>query len=288
MTTTFRSQMGSFGTWLHPRYDDEARAEFASEAEDLGYTVAWLGLGQASVTDLEPVERALQATSTLIVATAIVNMWTNDADEIAASYHRITSSYGDRFLLGIGIGHPEVVASFQKPYAKMVDYLSRLDAAGVPADRRILAALGPRALRLAAGRTLGTHPYLVVPEHTRAARAALGPGIVIAPEQTIVLDDDAQAARGIAKAFVSDPYLSLSNYTNNWRRHGFDDSDLDADGSDRLIDALVPHGAAQSVAARLREHLGSGADHIGIQLLTSNNESPMPGYAALARELFNA
>ena len=237
------------------------------------------------MADLGVVEQILRATSTIVVATAIVNMWTNDADEVAESYRRITSRYGDRVLLGVGIGHPEANSAYRQPYATMVDYLDRLDAGGVPADRRILAALGPRALRLAAARTLGTHPYLVIPDHTREARQMLGPGVVIAPEQTVVIEADPDMARDIGRAFVSDPYLKLVNYTNNFRRYGHTDADLDGGGSDRLIDALVLHGSSDSVAAGLRAHLEAGADHIGIQVLTANGEDPMPSYRQLARAL---
>jgi probable F420-dependent oxidoreductase len=285
MSAAYRSRLGRIGAWFHPGYGDEARTQFAVEAETLGYPVAWLGFGPASVADLAVVEQILQATSTIVVATAIVNMWTNDADEVAASYRRITSRYGDRVLLGVGIGHPEANSDYRQPYATMVDYLDRLDAGGVPADRRILAALGPRALRLAAARTLGTHPYLVVPDHTREARQMLGPDVVIAPEQTVVIEAHPDTARDIGRAFVSDPYLKLINYTNNFRRYGYTDADLEDGGSDRLIDALVLHGSADSVAAGLRAHLEAGADHIGIQVLTANGEDPMPGYRQLARAL---
>jgi probable F420-dependent oxidoreductase len=143
VSAAYRSRLGRIGAWFHPGYGDEARTQFAVEAETLGYPVAWLGFGPASVADLAVVEQILQATSTIVVATAIVNMWTNDADEVAASYRRLTSRYGDRVLLGVGIGHPEANSDYRQPYATMVDYLDRLDAGGVPPDRRILAALGP-------------------------------------------------------------------------------------------------------------------------------------------------
>ncbi len=194
------------------------------------------------------------------MATAIVNMWANDAADVAASYRRIAARHRDRFLLGIGIGHPESVTAYRQPHATMANYLDRLDAGGVPPDRRILAALGPRALHLAAERTLGTHPYLTVPDHTRAARQMLGPGAVIAPEHTVVLDTDPDRARATGRAFVSDPYLKLSNYTTNLRRYGYTDADLDDGGSDRLIDALVLHGPPDIIAAGLRSHLDAGAE----------------------------
>ena len=153
----------------------------------------------------------------------------------------------------------------------MVSYLDQLDAGGVPPDRRILAALGPRALRLAAERTLGTHPYLTVPDHTRAARQLLGPGAVIAPEHKVVLDTDPGRARATGRAFVSDPYLKLSNYTTNLRRHGYTDADIDDGGSDRLIDALVLHGSPDIIAAGLRSHLDAGG-----RTTSRSRSSPAP------------
>lgn len=285
MSAAWGSRLGRIGAWFHPGYGDEARTEFAVEAETLGYPVAWLGFGAASVADLAVVEQILRATSTIVVATAIVNMWTNDADEVAASYRRVTSRYGDRVLLGVGIGHPEANSDYRQPYATMVDYLDRLDAGGVLPARRILAALGPRALRLAAGRTLGTHPYLVVPQHTREARGMLGSGVVIAPEQTVVVGAELDAARTVGRAFVSDPYLKLTNYTNNFRRYGYTDADFEGGGSDRLIDGLMLHGSTDTVAAGVHSHLEAGADHIGIQVLTADGENPMPGYRELARVL---
>jgi probable F420-dependent oxidoreductase len=277
-------QLGQFGAWSNPRYDDDTRTGFVVQAEKLGYPTAWLGGGRASISDLSLVERVLDATTTITVATAIVNMWTNDPADIAESYQRVAARHGDRFLLGIGIGHPESITTYRQPYATMVDYLDQLDAGGVPRDRRILAALGPRALRLAADRTLGTHPYLVVPDHTREARQLLGPDVVIAPEHKVVVETDAAIARSIGRPFVADPYLKLQNYTNNLRRYGYTDDDINHGGSDRLIDALVLHGTIDAIATGLRAHLDAGADHIAIQVLTAGND-PMPGYQQLAQTL---
>ena len=277
-------QLGQIGAWFNPRYDDDTRTRFVVQAEKLGYPTAWLGGGRASMSDLSLVERVLDATATITVATAIVNMWSNDPAAIAESYQRVAARHGDRFLLGIGIGHPESITTYRQPYATMVDYLDQLDAGGVPSDRRILAALGPRALRLAADRTLGTHPYLVVPDHTREARQLLGPDVVIAPEHKVVVETDADIARSIGRPFVADPYLKLQNYTNNLRRHGYTDDDINHGGSDRLIDALVLHGTIDAIATGPRAHLDAGADHVAIQILTAGND-PMPGYQQLAQTL---
>ncbi len=280
------ARLGRFGAWLNPVYSDDARTAVAIMAEALGYPTVWLGFGRACVSDLGLAERILDATDTVVVGTAIVNMWTNDPGDVAASYRRIASRHGGRFLLGIGIGHPESVAGYRQPYATMANYLDRLDAGGVPPGHRILAALGPRALRLAADRTLGTHPYLVVPGHTRAARQIAGTGVIIAPEHKVVLDTDQDRARSIGRAFVCDPYLKLSNYIGSLRRCGFTDADISGGGSDRLIDALVLHGSADVIATGLRAHLDAGADHVAIQVLTSDGGSdPMPTYAQLARML---
>jgi probable F420-dependent oxidoreductase len=278
-------QLGRIGAWFNPQFDDDTRTDFVIQAESFGYPAAWLGFGQRSMTDLAFVERVLDATTTITVATAIINMWTNDPADIARAYRRIAIRHGERFLLGVGIGHPEVIATYQQPYKKMVDYLDHLDAGGVPMDRRILAALGPRALRLAADRTLGTHPYLVVPSHTREARRRLGPSVVIAPEHKVVLETDPDIARGIGRPFVADPYLKLQNYINNLRRYGYTDDDLADGGSDRLIDALVLHGPIEAIVAGLRAHLDAGADHVAIQVLTAAGQDPMPAYRQLARTL---
>src|ERR1700694_893626 len=230
-------QLGRFGVWLNPLYGDDARTEYVIQAESLGFLTAWLGFGRASISDLALVERVLDETATITVATAIVNMWTNDAADIVEAYHRIAVRHGDRFLLGVGVGHPESITAYRQPYATMVDYLDQLDAGGVPADRRILAALGPRTMQLAADRTLGIHPYLVVPDHTREARRLLGPDVIIAPEHKVVLESDPEVARMIGRSFLADPYLKLRNYTNNLRRYGHTDYVIVDSGSDRLFDA---------------------------------------------------
>ena len=278
-------QLGRFGAWFNPRYGDDDRTEFVVQAELLGFSTAWLGFGRASISNLALVERVLEATATITIATAIVNMWTNDAADIVESYRRIAARHRDRFLLGVGVGHPESITTYEQPYATMVEYLDRLDAGGVPADRRILAALGPRALELAANRTLGTHPYLVVPDHTRDARRLLGPDVVIAPEHKVVLETDPGIARAVGRPFVVDPYLKLRNYTNNLRRYGYTDADIGEGGSDRLIDALVLHGSTDEIAAGLHAHFDAGANHVAIQVLTADGHNPMAAYQQLAHAL---
>ncbi|MCG5220396.1 LLM class F420-dependent oxidoreductase [Streptosporangium sp. KLBMP 9127] len=277
--------LGRFGVWLGPAFDDGTRRELVVEAEALDYGTAWLGMGKSSVADLESVSRILDATSTITVATGIVNMWTNDATTLARSYRRIADRHADRFLLGVGVGHREAVDVYRRPYEKMVEYLDQLDSGGVPEDRRVLAALGPRALKLAADRTAGAHPYLVVPDHTRQAREIMGPGPLLAPEHKAVVDTDDTVARALGREVVANPYLQLRNYVNNLLRLGYTEDDVADGGSDRLIDALALHGTPATVAAGLTAHLDAGADHVAVQVLAPPGEDPMPGYRALAAVL---
>jgi probable F420-dependent oxidoreductase len=277
-------ELGRIGIWrsMAPN-GDGLSPEFAQEAEALGYGAIWIGGSPPG--DLALAEAMIAATDRIAIATGIVNMWATEAEEVAASYHRIEAAHPGRFLLGVGIGHPEAVKEYRSPYATMVEYLDRLDAAGVPVEGRALAALGPRALRLAAERTAGAHPYLTTPEHTREARGLMGAGVLLAPEQKAVLETDPERARAIGRPVVARPYLGLVNYRSNLQRLGFTENDLADGGSDALIDALVAHGDAAAVAAGLTAHLDAGADHVCVQMLTADGASPLPALRALSTEL---
>jgi probable F420-dependent oxidoreductase len=273
-------QFGALGVWGH---ESKFSPELARRLEELGYTGIWLGGSPGG--DLAIASSLLNATERLTVATGIVNIWQDDARTIAAAHRRITAEHPGRFLLGIGTGHPEATSDYKHPYQALVDYLDVLDDEGVPQDERALAALGPKVLRLARDRTAGAHPYLVPPEHTAIARETLGEGVLLAPEQKVVLETDPERARAIGRPKVDKPYLGLVNYTSNLRRLGWGDADLTRPGSDALIDALVARGGASTVAARIRAHLDAGADHVPVQLLTEQSADPLPGYRALAEQL---
>jgi probable F420-dependent oxidoreductase len=258
--------LGRYGVFGHSRILTPERARIV---ESLGYGTIWEG--GSPPAELSLAEALLDATTTLKVATGIVNVWTADAAEVARSYHRIEAAHPGRFLLGIGVGHPEATAHYHSPYQTLVDYLDVLDAEGVPAERRVLAALGPRVLRLAAERSAGAHPYLITPEHTRQAREILGAGKILAPEQRVVLEADPARARALGAPTVK-MYLGLSNYTANLKRLGFTDDDLAGDGSDRLIDALVVSGDDAQIRERFEEQHAAGADHVAVQLITDPND----------------
>ena len=252
--------LGRFGVWTF----GAVKPEQAVEIEKLGYGAVWIGGSPAG--DLNDVEPILERTDTLQVATGIVNVWTAPAKQVADAYHRIEDAYPGRFLLGIGIGHPEHTEESRKPYDVLVEYLDALDEECVPTSRRVVAALGPKVLKLSAQRSAGAHPYLTTPEHTAQAREVIGNSVFLAPEHKVVLTTDTDDARAIGRQTV-DFYLNLSNYLNNWKRLGFTDEDIAKPGSDKLIDAVVAHGTADDIAKRLGEHLEAGADHVTIQVL---------------------
>jgi probable F420-dependent oxidoreductase len=258
---SLKLDLGRYGVWLPSR---SVSPYLAQQIEALGYGAAWIG--GSPDADLAWVEPALAETSSLQLATGIINIWASPAAKVAESYHRIENDYPGRFLLGIGVGHPEHTDDYKKPYDALVEYLDELDSASVPTSRRVLAALGPKVLALSAERSAGAHPYLTTPEHTAHARELIGNTVFLAPEHKVVLTTNANEAREIGRKTV-DFYLGLSNYVNNWRRLGFTDADVRKPGSDKLIDAVVAHGTSEQIAARLNEHLEAGADHVAIQVL---------------------
>jgi probable F420-dependent oxidoreductase len=262
---SLKPELGRFGVWT----GGPVTPEQAVEIERLGYGAVWVGKSPAA--DLSFVEPILEQTETLQVATGIVNIWSADAKTVAESYHRIEKAFPGRFLLGIGAGHPERTQEYRKPYDALVEYLDELDAATVPTSRRVIAALGPQVLKLAAQRSAGAHPYLTTPEHTGQARNLIGNTVFLAPEHKVILTDDADAARALGRETVG-LYLDLSNYVNNWKRLGFTDEDVAKPGSDKLVDAVVAHGSADAIAKRLTEHLVDGADHVTIQVLGAPEE----------------
>jgi probable F420-dependent oxidoreductase len=250
--------LGRFGIWR--RHQEGPHA--APEIEALGYSAIWIG-GSPSLTDVRPF---LDLTSTITVVSGVVNVWKDEPAAVAAGHADLRDTFGERFLLGIGIGHPEATAEYKTPLAKMREYLDGLDAADRPVarDERVVAAIGPKMLELAAQRTLGTHPYFTTVDHTRFARETVGPDRLVAPELAVVVDPDPESARAKAREYAA-LYLRLSNYTRNLRRFGFGESDLADGGSDRLIDAVIPHGSAQAVAEAAHAHIEAGADHVCLQ-----------------------
>src|ERR1700735_511856 len=207
---SLKPELGRYGVFLATR---SVTPELAARIESLGYGAVWIG--GSPDADLAWVDPALAETSSLQLATGIINIWASPAADVAESYHRIENDYPGRFLLGIGVGHPEHTGDYKKPYDALVEYLDALDAASVPTSRRVLAALGPKVLALSAERSAGAHPYLTTPEHTAQARELVGNSVFLAPEHKVVLTTDADEARKIGRQLI-DIHLGLSNYVNNW------------------------------------------------------------------------
>jgi probable F420-dependent oxidoreductase len=248
-------------------------ADAAAELEELDFDTVWLpGRGPA---DLEQSLRVLlEATERMAIATGIVSIWTHPANETAALRAHLEADFPGRFLLGVGVSHAPTVeregGEYRRPVSAMSDYLDAFDAADppVPRDGRIIAALAPKMLALARERSLGSHPYLVTPEHTSIAREALGRDALLAPEQTVVVEEDAGTARPIARVWL-EPYLRLPNYVRNLLRLGFDEADVRHGGSDRLVDEVVVWGSVDAIRTRIDAHRAAGADHVAIQVATS-------------------
>ena len=269
-------ELSGVGVWSMPlRYGDTGEiTEAAAELEELGFTALWIPDVGGPV--LEAVQLLLAATSKVTVATGILNLWLHTPAEAADGYASLSSAYGGRFLMGIGVSHAMLIDAsqpgrYQRPLAATRAFLDGLDSAEppVPASGRVLAALGPKMLALAGERARGVHPYLVTPDHTRLAREALGEGPLVLPEQTVILAADRDLARAIGAQWLRG-YLSLPNYANSVLRLGFSADDI-GQVSDRLFDALIAWGDEEAISRRVQEHRAAGADHVCLQVLTADN-----------------
>jgi probable F420-dependent oxidoreductase len=276
-------ELTRFGVWTSYRAIGEENAAHAAKvAEDLGFGVLWLG-GSPRLASLRGL---LSGSRELIIGTSIVNVWQYDPAELAAEFGELEADFPGRVLLGLGIGHPEATSEYQKPLVKMRGFLDGLAAAPtpVPAERMIIAALGPKMVDLSGERTLGTIPYFVPPEHTAFARSRLAAPAVVAPELAVVIDSDPERARARARAYA-ELYLGLTNYTANLLRFGYTEADIADGGSDRLIDTVVPQGSAADLVPHIQAHLDAGADHVCVQTLTDAAGVPESEWTAIAQAL---
>jgi probable F420-dependent oxidoreductase len=265
--------LGEIGIWRLRQHGIHG----IDELEQLGYGTLWLGSSPAT-HDARPY---LENTSTMTIATGILNVWQHEPHDVAEGQKQLTRDFPGRFLLGIGIGHPEATSDYTRPLATMREFFDGL--VGVPKEQRIAAALGPKMLDLAKERSLGAHTYFVPPAHTKFARDRLGADAVIATEVAVVVETDEITARGIAREYATG-YLARRNYANNVKRLGYPDGELEKGGSDRLIDELIPHGSAAEIAETVRAHLDAGASHVCLQPL-GHGAHPADDYKALAKAL---
>ncbi|MBS1878676.1 MAG: TIGR03620 family F420-dependent LLM class oxidoreductase [Actinobacteria bacterium] len=269
-----------FGIWASRRALGAEGTEAARLVEELGFGTLWVG-GSPRLGELRPL---LEATTTLTVATSIANVWRYPATEMAADWAELEADFPGRALAGIGAGHAEQDEAYSRPFSAVRAYLDVLEEAGQPPPgRRMLAALAPRMIDLAASRAAGSIPYFVPVGHTRFSRERLGDGPLLAPELACVLDEDSAHARAKARDYAR-LYLGLGNYRNAVLRGGFEEADLADGGSDRLLDAVVPQGSPRQVAELAHAHLEAGADHVALQPVGGDG-LPRAEWTALAAEL---
>lgn len=274
------ARIGRVGVWSFSieRHPASRARDFVREVEGLGFGAMWIPEALGSKEALSHAAVLLSSSGNIVVATGIANVWARDATAMANGGRNLEDAYPGRFLLGIGVSHAPAVERrghrYERPVHKMREYLDAMDSARYPAPDpgeppRLLAALGPRMLELAAERALGAHPYFVPVEHTAMARDVLGDEPVLAVEQAAVLETDPERARGIAREHMRH-YLKLDNYANNLRRLGWRDEDLGGEGSDALVDAVVAWGDVEAIARRVRAHHERGADHVCLQVLDAD------------------
>lgn len=290
-------QLSSIGIWTR-QFEDYPAAnaqEAAAELEQLGFGAIWFGeaFGREALTHAGLL---LAGTKKIVIATGIANIYGRDPLAMAAGQKTLAEAYPDRFVLGLGVSHVPLVEQlrghrYEKPIAAMRAYLDAMDQAPyrsvAPATKpvRMLAALGPKMLELAAQRTDGAHPYNTTPEHTAQARAIMGQGPKLCPEQAVIFETDAATARAIGREFLA-LYLTLPNYTDNFLRLGFSEADFQNGGSDRLIDSLIAWGDVEQIRSRVRAHQAAGADHVCVQVLTKDPHAlPMKEWRDLAAAL---
>lgn len=286
--TQLRKPSARIGIWsLELRFGDQGQAvEAAAELDELGYSAIWIpgGVGGDVMGD---VVRLVGATRRAVIATGILNVWKHEPQDVAQWWHGLSDAQRARILVGIGISHSPLIGdAYDKPLLRIRDYLDRLLAAGIPADALCVAALGPKMVALSGERSAGAHPYLVTPEHSAQARAILGPGKLLAPEQGVILERDPTKARAMAREALT-YYRHLPNYVNNWHRLGFSEADT-TQLSDTLVDALFYWGTAESIAKRVEAHLQAGADHVCLQVITGKGNdvaAARPAWRELAAAL---
>ncbi len=280
-------RIGLWCGWLSAVSAEETR-RLVRAWEDAGAEAVWVSeaFGKETMTHAATI---LAATERLVVATGVAILQARDPVAAASAARTLNDAWPGRFVLGLGVSHPELMQRRDAPYAgpvtAMRTYLQAMDAARwtgpeVAPPPRLVAALGDRMLRLAAELADGVHPYLVTPRHTAHARALLGPDAIVAPEQAVVLTADAGTARAVAREHLA-LYLTLTNYRRSFLRQGLTEDDLAGGGSDRLVDALVAWGPPERIAERVAEHHAAGADHVGVQILPTPGSERVDDAAAL-------
>jgi probable F420-dependent oxidoreductase len=289
--TALRRGLGRTGIWSGvPASFGANGRDLAAAVEKHGFGSLWLGGSHMDPDAFTQLVTLLDGSTTLIVGTGIASIWGREPSDMRQGADTLSQGFPGRFILGLGVAHRPAVESlgrsYDKPYSAMERYLDEMDhpagSGDEPGQRavRVLAALGPRMLELSRDEADGAHPYFSPVDHTSFARQVLGPDKLLVPEQAVVLGEDDETARAAARAYAQ-RYLELPNYTGNLRRFGFGDPDLAGGGSDRLIDAIIPHGPAV-IAERVRQQLAAGADSVLLQPIGPDGRFALGDLGALA------
>ena len=279
------ARLGPVGAWSFDveRMPAADARRYARDLEALGVPALWIPESLGSKEIFAHASLLLGATERLVIASGIANIWARDPVAMANGQRTLSEAYPDRFLLGVGVSHAPVLkvrgqgVAYERPVEHMREYLEAMEKApytGPKADgARVVAALGPKMLRLSADLSLGAHPYFVPVEHTTIARRELGTEPLLAVEQAAVLATDPAVARDTARRHMK-RYLDLDNYANNLRRLGWADADIANGGSDALVDAIVVWGDSAAVRRRVDDHLARGADHVCVQIIRVDVKAP--------------
>ena len=293
--TKAKIDLGKVGLWtgILDGLPSSAANVLCAEAAELGFKTIWIpeAVGRDPfVTAM----RVLENTTEVTIATGIANIYARDAMTMANAQRSIEEAHPGRFLLGLGVSHMHLVEwvrkhDYSKPLTYMREYLEMMHKARFMAvgpselPEIVLAALGPKMLELAASQTAGAHPYFVPPEHTQIAREVMGSEALLYPEQMVVLEEDPETARAIARQHMK-TYSALPNYANNLIRLGYDADDIE-NMADVVVDAVVAWGSIDAIKTRVQDHFDAGADHVCVQVLTEEPQTVPEGWRQLAPAL---
>jgi probable F420-dependent oxidoreductase len=264
-------QLGRLGVWYSAdKLKPEQIPAFVGLVEGLGYDTLWYPESRG-FESLSIAGYMLGHSKRLKLGSSIASIYARDAFTARRGMLTLRDLYNDRFILGLGVSHIPMVEGlrghqYEKPIPAMRAYLDGIakGEAGSEEWPVAVAALGPKMLALSAERSRGALPYNVTPEHTKQAKAILGPSKWLAVEQKVCLETDPAKARALGRKELS-RYMSLPNYRNNWLRIGFTEAELDNGGNDRFIDAMVAWGDAATIKGKLRAHFDAGATHVCLQ-----------------------
>jgi probable F420-dependent oxidoreductase len=273
---TARRSLGPVGAFVPVSFTEPASADQQREAaqriERAGYRAAWTNEPVGGKDVFVQVAVLLAATERITFGTGIANIWARLPQTTHGAAALLAQAYPDRFVLGLGVGYPQQAAmaerEFGSPLATMRDYVARMRVpALLPAPDTpypfVISANGPRMLELSGEIADGAIPAMRPPVFTARARQQLGPDKLLVMCLPVVEDADRDRARAAARDNVSRAIARSPASSAALADLGFTSEEI-ASVSDRLVDALAGYGDPGAIAAKVREHLAAGADHVAL------------------------